>query len=241
MRYLLPAALILSAAACAPTAPNDAAPSKGAGFGSYTDYLKQHEGQSGATTPVAPASGAAASAGASAGAPLVGTSALADSSDPTAGLAGDRPRGGAPSTIKADTGEMAAVNDPKISDEQSFAAVSARETIASDKERLAQQRAQYKVIPPTAVPSRPVEIPPNVVEYAVQSTNPIGKQIYHRGNPFRNAISRRSCAKFPSADKAQEMFLANGGPQRDPKSLDPDGDGYACGWDPAPFRAAMAK
>ena len=38
-----------------------------------------------------------------------------------------------------------------ISDEQDFAAVAARETIESDKERLARNRAQYQVIRPDQV------------------------------------------------------------------------------------------
>jgi hypothetical protein len=33
--------------------------------------------------------------------------------------------------------------------------------------------------------------------------------------------------------------LANGGPERDKEGLDPDGDGFACGWDPRPFRSAL--
>ena len=40
-------------------------------------------------------------------------------------------------------------------------------------------------------------------------------------------------------DVAQEAFLAQGGPQSDRKGLDPDGDGFACDWDPRPFRAAL--
>ena len=34
------------------------------------------------------------------------------------------------------------------------------------------------------------------------------------------------------------QFLAAGGPERDRKGIDPDGDGFACGFNPAPFRAA---
>ena len=34
--------------------------------------------------------------------------------------------------------------------------------------------------------------------------------------------------------------LPCGGPERDPRGLDPDGDGFACDWDPAPFRAAVS-
>ena len=40
---------------------------------------------------------------------------------------------------------------------------------------------------------------------------------------------------------AQEAFLKAGGPERDRYGLDPDGDGFACRWDPTPFRAAIKK
>ena len=51
--------------------------------------------------------------------------------------------------------------------------------------------------------------------------------------------TQRGCAVYRSPDQAQIDFRASGGPQRDRKGLDPDGDGYACAWDPAPFRAAV--
>jgi hypothetical protein len=44
---------------------------------------------------------------------------------------------------------------------------------------------------------------------------------------------------LPTQDAAQEAFLAAGGPERDRNNLDPDGDGFACWWDPEPFRRAM--
>ncbi len=49
----------------------------------------------------------------------------------------------------------------------------------------------------------------------------------------------RNCAKYGSPDLAQMAFLSKGGPKRDRMGLDPDGDGYACSWDPAPFRQAV--
>ena len=50
----------------------------------------------------------------------------------------------------------------------------------------------------------------------------------------------QACAAFASPDQAQIDFLARGGPERDRKGLDPDGDGFACSWNPAPFRKARA-
>ncbi len=47
---------------------------------------------------------------------------------------------------------------------------------------------------------------------------------------------QRACARYDSQDLAQAEFLASGGPRMDRRGVDPDGDGFACGWDPAPFR-----
>lgn len=125
-----------------------------------------------------------------------------------------------------------------ISDEQSFEAVSARETIESDAERLARQAEAYRVIPPEPVPTRSGARGPNVVSFALSTDNVVGETRYSRGGFGLPGRARRACAKYPSADLAQEAFLERGGPGRDRLGLDPDGDGFACGWDPAPFRAA---
>ncbi len=74
----------------------------------------------------------------------------------------------------------------------------------------------------------------NVALFANQTTHAVGEKRYSRSiNPFR---SRGRCARYASADAAQRAFLAEGGPERDPLNLDPDGDGFACGWDPEPYR-----
>ena len=130
-------------------------------------------------------------------------------------------------------------NTSSISDENNFSAVSNRYTIASDAERLAQNRAQFQVIAPTALPTRSsAGSQPNIVNYALQSNNPRGTKIYTRTGFNRDAKAARNCAGFASPDQAQIAFLSQGGPQKDRKGLDPDGDGYACAWDPAPFRQA---
>ena len=46
-----------------------------------------------------------------------------------------------------------------------------------------------------------------------------------------------NCGRFRDADAAQRAFLAGGGPARDRYGVDPDGDGFACTWDPGPYRA----
>lgn len=125
-----------------------------------------------------------------------------------------------------------------ISDEQDFGAVSSRESIESDAERLARQREAYQVIQPEAIPDRPRDTGPNIVAFALSTTNQPGEQVYSRSGFNSQARFNRNCAKYSSSDQAQEAFLERGGPQRDGMSLDPDGDGFACYWDPRPFRAA---
>jgi len=133
------------------------------------------------------------------------------------------------------------VNNPGISSEQDFSTVSSQRTIQSDAQRIAANRAQYQVIAPTALPTRSGNSQPNIVQYALSTKHPVGTQL-HRRNSFRSAQRvAAACSAFPSADQAQIAFLARGGPQRDRKGLDPDGDGYACTWDPSPFRTVNAQ
>jgi hypothetical protein len=151
---------------------------------------------------------------------------------------GQRPRGNAPLTIKEESGEMANIN-PSISDENDFEAVSARESIESDKARIERNRAQYQVDQPTALPQRSGDVGgAPIVAFALSTTHPVGTQIYKRGK-LRLQSADAACRQFASADQAQEAFLAAGGPERDRRGIDPDGDGYACSWDPSPFRAAL--
>jgi hypothetical protein len=126
-----------------------------------------------------------------------------------------------------------------ISDEQDFDAVAERESIESDAERLARMQAERVVVAPTAVPDRPADIGPNPIDYALATTHPVGER-RHTRRPITEARHQRACLAFRSADLAQEWFLQNGGPSRDRQGLDPDGDGYACDWNPDVYRAAAA-
>lgn len=126
-----------------------------------------------------------------------------------------------------------------ISDENDFEAVAARQSIESDAARLERQRAQYQQVQPVAVPERTEDTGPNIVRYALGTSNPKGVRVYSRTGINLQARNQRNCAEFASPDEAQVAFLATGGPERDRKALDPDGDGYACGWDPAPYRLAV--
>ena len=130
---------------------------------------------------------------------------------------------------------------PGLSDEQDFEAVRRRESIESDAERLAVLRASRREVAPEPIPARPVDSGPNVVRYALAARNEVGEPVYDRSGLLSGMRLRDACARFSSPDRAQEAFLAAGGPARDRHGLDPDGDGFACAWDPAPFRRASSR
>ncbi|MDU8913252.1 hypothetical protein [Aestuariicoccus sp. MJ-SS9] len=132
---------------------------------------------------------------------------------------------------------QAVTNAAGISRENSFDAVSNERSIEGDAAMIAQNRAQYTLIAPTDLPTRPGSDRPNIVEYALRTSNPVGAPLYRRSSFTTENKYLRACASYPSSDLAQEDFLARGGPQRDRLGVDPDGDGFACDWDPAPFRA----
>ena len=138
------------------------------------------------------------------------------------------PSNGAPALV---------TDNPNISDEQSFDAVSGRETIESDAERRAAQVAAREQIEPTAVPTRPGNTGPNIVEYALNAPNVKGQEWYSRSILSGDNRFQRNCAAYATPDDAQRDFMTRGGPERDRLGIDPDGDGFACGWDPAPFKA----
>ena len=131
-----------------------------------------------------------------------------------------------------------ATDNPDISDEQNFDAVSGRQTIESDAERLERLREARQEVAPVPVPERSSSGRPNVVAYALSTSHQVGEELYRRSGFTSTSRFQRNCARFASADLAQEEFLARGGPERDRSGLDPDGDGFACFWDPRPFRAA---
>lgn len=102
---------------------------------------------------------------------------------------------------------------------------------AAAERKLEEDRAKLVVVPPTALPSRVGGA--NIALYAQQTTNAVGERLYKRSGMGIGG----GCGRYRTADDAQRAFLAAGGPQLDPEGLDPDGDGFACRWDPAPYRA----
>ena len=227
---------------CGAPAPVDTG--AGVGFQDYNSYIRGTQPASGPTGPVVvppvggafdPAAAAAAIDRADGVSPVAPVAAAAPAALPPLTESGARPRGSAPAGIQEESGEVAGHSG--ISDEQDFNAVAARETIESDAERIARNRAEYVVVQPGALPQRPGDTGPNIVEFALATNHAPGVQLYKRGG-----ISVRSqdsaCAKYASPDLAQEAFLERGGPERDRLGVDPDGDGFACSWDPRPFRTA---
>lgn len=102
---------------------------------------------------------------------------------------------------------------------------------AAAERKLEEDRAKLVVVQPTALPSRVGDA--NIALYAQQTTNAVGQRLYKRSGMGIGG----ACGRYRTADDAQRAFLAAGGPQADPQGLDPDGDGFACRWDPAPYRA----
>ena len=141
-------------------------------------------------------------------------------------------------TAQAQVDPALPVNNAGISDEQEFSAVASRETIETDKARIAANRAQYQQVQPGALPERSGGAGASpIIEYAINAPNKLGQAIYKRSGVSLSS-TERSCGKYATAAAAQEAFLKSGGPKRDPKNLDPDGDGFACTWDPTPFQKA---
>lgn len=212
MRVLLVTCALAALTACSPAVPNSAA---GVGFDDYDRARTTRNAQL---------------AGNTARAPLAAPGAI--SSEAQGGGSVPAPAGNRAAPVPA--------RPAGISDEQDFGAVSARETIESDAARIAANRAAYVQIQPTDLPQREGDNGPSIVAFALATNNPVGAQLYSRSRLSSMARFKRNCAKYTSSDLAQQDFLRRGGPQRDPKGIDPDGDGFACYWDPTPLRQVRA-
>ena len=76
---------------------------------------------------------------------------------------------------------------------------------------------------------------PVLVRYAHAEQQAPGTATYRRSGGSVDAAAR-ACRSYASADAAQTAFIAAGGPVIDLRGMDPDGDGFVCGWDPRPYR-----
>lgn len=230
-RVFLVSAAALALAGCAPAVPDSGA---GVGFGSYSEYEKQQAAReaqlSGGALP-APSAVSEETLGSGTDDVAAEASAVLDATRPDGQLVEASPSNPPPAVINA----------AGISKENDFDAVGSQRTIEDDAARREALKAQYQVVEATDVPVRTGREGPNIVEYALNTSNAKGQGIYRRVGLNLQAKYTRNCAKYPSPDLAQADFLERGGPERDRLGLDPDGDGYACTWDPAPFRAARAE
>lgn len=220
---LLVGAACAALAGCTPSVPDSA---QGVGFGDYNEYGQATAGVAAIVPPPVTTGAIGADELAAAG---IGTAPITDPGR-AAGVEAT-PTNAAPVLI-ASTG---------ISDEQDFDAVASRESIQSDAERLAANAAAYQVAATTALPGRTGDEGPNIIAYALSAPNVKGQEWYSRFVLSGGWRYENNCASYTSADEAQRDFLARGGPERDPRGIDPDGDGFACAWDPAPFLLALQR
>lgn len=231
-------ASLLVLAACAPPIPDSG---EGVGFNDYADFevdrARREAALQGQATPTLSPNGAIVTPDTTIANEGVSSSELA-----AAGINVDTPPdqqapvATAPLETPPATTQTALAANPDISDEQSFQAVAGRETIESDAERRERQAAAYLLIEVTDLPDRSGNVGPNIVQYALQAPNDRGQPVFSRTNLFGEGRFQRNCAKYRTPDDAQRDFISRGGPQRDRLGIDPDGDGFACGWDPQAFR-----
>ena len=125
-----------------------------------------------------------------------------------------------------------------MSDEQDFEAVSVRETIESDAERRQNQQRRLVVFQPSELPAKLGEA--SVAQFALSVPHDPGTKVYPRlGALFGSLSHKERCAAYPDDEAAQLAFLDAGGPSADKLGIDPDGDGFACGWTPSVYRSML--
>ena len=239
MRILMIAAAAAALSACSPPVPDSGS---GVGFGDYDDYAREQRARDAQLTGNAlPAPGAVSAESLDTGQTVVASDG-SDLAAETRQALQERQANSGEAVVHASPSNPApeaVIGSSGISQENNFDAVGAQRSIESDAAKIAQNRAQYKVIQAEALPKRTGGEGPNIVEYALTTKHPRGTQVYRRIGVNLEGKAERNCAKYASPDRAQSEFLSKGGPQRDKLGLDPDGDGFACAWDPGPFRKAV--
>ena len=151
--------------------------------------------------------------------------------DFTSRIEGALDGGGSSSTAGLPPGGTTPLDDDRLN--LTLYTIEQQKLDAAAAERdLADARSQLVIVEPGTLPNRVSGA--NIALFAQQTTHGVGERRYSRsggGGGFGSG-----CRQFATADEAQRAFLASGGPERDPNGLDRDGDGFACGWDPAPYR-----
>jgi hypothetical protein len=222
MRSLIFVVPVLALAACDPAVPNSGT---GVGFGDYQTYLAQREAELSGQRPaqVQSQTQAQTQTNTAVGAPLSAVNPAVMAAAPVA------------AAPLADPATSAAVGDGALGAE-ALAALAATAPGGSP--------AMASTTPTAAPVAAPVIAPvqgatgPNLAAYALAATNAPGQSVYTRSG-LHMVGADKACAKYISPDLAQMAFLEKGGPQKDPGNLDPDGDGFACGWDPRPLQTAL--
>ncbi len=232
----------MALSACQPAIPDSG---RGAGFDSFQTQQAQRDAALATNSQALPAPSAvnatplAALDDGSAASTAAQTARILDATRP-GGLGNDALTNSGIEPINASPANAAppVLNTEGISQENNFDAVSGERSIEGDAARIAANRAQYRVVQPEALPDR-AEAGPNIVSYALQNNHPVGTAVYSRRGFNKARKYERACAEYTHPDQAQLAFLSAGGPERDRAGMDPDGDGYACTWDPSPYRRAI--
>ena len=236
-------ALGMALSACQPAIPDSG---RGAGFDDFQTQQSQRDAalaapQQGEFPAPSAVSASALSApnDGSAAATAAETARILDATRP-GGLGNDAATNSGVAPINASPANAAppVLNAEGISQENNFDAVAGERSIESDAARIAANRAQYRVVQPEALPDR-TDAGPNIVSYALQNKHSVGTAVYTRRGLNKERKFVRACAEYSHPDQAQIAFLSAGGPERDRAGMDPDGDGYACDWDPSPYRRAI--
>lgn len=216
----LAAASVLALAGCDPEVPDSAA---GVGFRDYGEYLSEQS--------AIRAERDAQLASANLGAPEATGAPTAGGATPPQGVsAADLAAAGI--GVSEDTPATAVPSQPIGAP---LAATAAGAAYVAGNSSAISQEAEYAR---EGIPARPADTGPDIVAYALANTQPVGQQVYARTLPSA-ARAARKCATYPSDDMAQLAFLESGGPQKDRLGIDPDGDGFACSWDPGRYRRAV--
>ena len=101
-------------------------------------------------------------------------------------------------------------------------------------QKLLEARGNRIVIKPDELKDIKIDPKVNIAIYARTTKNVLGKRAYTRLGKKVNGVN--PCVRFSVKDDAQRYFLQKGGPEKDLFGLDIDGDGFACNWDPEPFK-----
>ena len=125
-----------------------------------------------------------------------------------------------------------------VSDEQDFASVVQRETIESDSQRIKDTEEKLVIYDPIEHPEKVGQS--DVVSFALNTKHTPGTVLFRRNTAFfnRNNYLER-CNAYVDSEAAQQAFLDAGGPENDDLNLDPDGDGFACSWNPVKYRLVL--